>query len=54
MHPLPGGGAFMPVVGGGEGEKVRGVHVDALHVLIRCAGGGCHPWLLPGACPPQG
>ena len=55
MHPLPGGGAFMPAVGGGEGEKVRGVHMDAPHVLVRgCAGGGRRPWLSPGACPPQG
>ena len=55
MHPLPGGGAFMPAVGGGEGEKVRGVHVDAPYVLVGgCAGGGRRPWLSPGACPPQG
>ena len=55
MHLLPGSGVFMPAVGGGEGEKVHGVHVDALHVLVRgCAGGGRHPWLSPGACPPQG
>ena len=52
MHLLQGDGASMPVVGGGEGEKVCGVHVDALDVLIRgCAGGGHCPWLSPGACP---
>ena len=55
MHPLPGGGVSMPAVGGGEGEKVHVVHVDAPHMLVRgCAGGGCHPWLSPGACPSQG
>ena len=55
MHPLPGSGVSMPAVGGGEGEKVHGVHVDALHMLVRgCVGGGHCPWLLPGACPLQG
>ena len=55
MHLLPGGGVSMPAVGGGEGEKVCGVHMDAPHMLVRgCVGGGRHPWLSPGACPLQG